>query len=107
MVDHEEERRVKPCTEEIVLINVGTEEDPRLVQIRPTLSSEERERLIALLKNFKDVFAWSYKDIPGIDPEIIQHQIPFAPEGRPVKQKLHRVRLDWALKIKEEVTKLN
>ena len=71
LVDHEEERRVKPCTYEIVLINVGTKEDPRLVQIGATLSSEKHERLIALLKNFKDVFAWSYEDMPGIDPEIV------------------------------------
>ena len=58
--------------DEITIVNVGTEEDPRLVQIESTLSSEERERLVALLKDFKDVFAWSYEDMPGIDPEIVQ-----------------------------------
>ena len=57
--------------DEITTVNVVTEEDPRLVQIRSTLSSEERERLVSLLKDFKDVFAWSYKDMPGIDPEIV------------------------------------
>ena len=69
------------------------------------LSSEERERLVALLKDFKDVFAWSYEDMPGIAPEIVQHRIPLDPDARPVKQKLRRIRPDWALKIKEEVTK--
>ena len=86
-------------------MNIGTEKDPRLVQIGSTLFSEERERLVALLKDFKDVFAWSYEDMPGIDPEIVQHRIPLDPEARPVKQKLRRIRLDWAIKIKEEVTK--
>ena len=71
LVDHEEERHVKPCTDEIVSINVGTEEDPRLVQIGSTLFLEERERLIALLKDFKDVFVWSYENMLGIDPKIV------------------------------------
>lgn len=70
-----------PCVDEIITINMGTEKDPCLVQIGSMLSSEERERLIALLKDFKDAFVWSNKDIPGIDPEIIQHRIPFDPEA--------------------------
>ena len=105
LIDQEQERFVKPLMDEITTVNVGTEKDPRLVQIGSTLSSEERERLVALLKDFKDVFAWSYEDMPGIDPEIVQHWIPLDPEARPVKQKLRRIRPDWALKIKEEVTK--
>ena len=91
--------------DEITTVNVGTEKDPRLVQIGASLASEERERVGALLKDFKEVFAWSYEDMPGIDPEIVQHRIPLDPEARSVKQKLKRIRPDWALKIKEEVTK--
>ncbi|KAF5931579.1 hypothetical protein HYC85_027750 [Camellia sinensis] len=76
LIDREQERLVKPLVDKITSINVGTEKDPRLVQIGPTLSSEERERLVTLLKDFKDVFAWSYEDMPEIDPEIVQHRIP-------------------------------
>ena len=85
LIEQEQERFVKPLMDEITTVNVGTQEDPRLVQIGSTLSLEERERLVALLKDFKDVFAWSYEDMPGIDPEIVQHRIPLDPEGRPVK----------------------
>ena len=97
LIEQEQERVVKPLTDEIITMNIGTDEDPRLVQIGSTLSSEERERLVALLKDFKDVFAGSYEDMPGIDPEIVQHRIPLDPEARPVKQKLRRIRSDWAL----------
>ena len=51
------------------------------------------------------MIAWDNDDMPGIDPEIIQHRIPLDPEARPVNQKLRRIRPNWALKIKEEVTK--
>ena len=104
IIDHEQERFVKPLIDEITTVNIGTEKDPRLVQIGSTLSSEERERLVAFLKDFKDVFAWSYEDMPGIAPEIVQHRIPLDPEARPDKHKLRRIRLDWALKIKDVVT---
>ncbi|GMP54864.1 hypothetical protein CsSME_00019890 [Camellia sinensis var. sinensis] len=85
LIDREEERFVKPFVDEIIAMNVGTEKDPRMVQIGSTLSSEERERLVALLKDFKDVFTWSYEDMPGIDHEIVQHRILLDPEARPVK----------------------
>ncbi|KAF5933295.1 hypothetical protein HYC85_029466 [Camellia sinensis] len=105
LLEQEQERFVKPLVDEITQINVGIEKDPRLVQIGSTLSSKERECLVSLLKDFKDVFTWSYKDMPGIDPEIVQHRIPLDLEARPVKQKLRRIFPDWALKIKEEATK--
>ncbi len=28
-----------------------------------------------LFKEFKDVFAWTYKDLKGIPPELVQHII--------------------------------
>ncbi|KAF5934632.1 hypothetical protein HYC85_030803 [Camellia sinensis] len=86
LINREKERFTKPLADEIIAFNIGTEKDRRLVQFEFMLSSEKYEHLVALLKDFKDVFTWSYEDIPGIDPKI-------------------RIRPDWALKIKEEVTK--
>ena len=105
LIKEKNEKRPRPVFEETVSINLGNEEDPRMVQIGSTLSSEEHEQLVDLLKEFQDVFAWSYEDMPGIDPEIVQHRIPLYPDAKPVKQKLRRIQPDWALKIKEEVTK--
>ena len=51
------------------------------------------------------MFAWSYEDMPGIDPEIAQHHIDTHDHMVPVKKKLRRMRIEWLLKIKEEVTK--
>ena len=60
---------------------------------------------MALLIEFKKVFAWSYEDMPGIDIDIVQHCIPTDPTMKPIKQKLRRMKLEWTLKIKEEVDK--
>ena len=51
------------------------------------------------------MFAWSYGDMPRIDLEIAQHHIDTHDQMVPVKQKLRRMRTEWLLKIKEEVTK--
>jgi hypothetical protein len=37
-----------------------------------------------LFKEFRDVFAWSYEDIPGIDPRIVEHEIRTYPDAKPV-----------------------
>ena len=43
---------------------------------------------IALLKEFKEIFAWSYQDMPGLDTEIVVHRIPVKTECRLVRQAL-------------------
>lgn len=37
---------------------------------KSALSEQEKEELIALLSEYIDVLAWSYEDMPGIDPEV-------------------------------------
>ena len=54
---------------------------------------------------FQEVFAWSYKDMPRIDPKITQHHIDTYDHMVAVKQKLRSMRTEGLLKIKEEVTK--
>ncbi|KAI8550362.1 hypothetical protein RHMOL_Rhmol06G0099900 [Rhododendron molle] len=105
LIEREDERHAQPVKEEIVLINLRDEGYPQITQIGSALFLEEREALVNLLKEFEDVFAWSHADMPGIDPEIVKHRIPFYPDGKPANQKLRRMRPDWVLKIKEEVTK--
>ena len=85
------------------MINLGTEEDKKELKL---VDNPEREEMIALFREYLDVFAWSYKDMPGLDPEIAAHKIPLYPDAKPKKQKLRRMRPDMSLKIKEEVVKM-
>ena len=76
-----------------------------MIQVGNTLTISEKDALVALLKEFKGVFAWSYEDMPGIDTNIAQHCIPTDPTMKPVKQKLRRMKPKWTSMIKEEVEK--
>ncbi|RVW75925.1 hypothetical protein CK203_051825 [Vitis vinifera] len=80
-------------------------DQPRELRIRSDLSTDERDSLIQLLRSYLDVFAWSYEDMPGLDPSIVQHRLPLLPHARPVKQKLRRLHPRWSLQVKEEIQK--
>ncbi|MDP1329313.1 hypothetical protein Q6280_27390, partial [Klebsiella pneumoniae] len=82
---------------------VGTPEEPRELQLGASLDEHERTLFTQLLSEFKDVFAWSYKDMPGIERSIAEHRIPIKPGYKPIKQKLRRLRPEWSLMVKEEI----
>ncbi|XP_039056854.1 LOW QUALITY PROTEIN: uncharacterized protein LOC120199967, partial [Hibiscus syriacus] len=104
MVENED-KQILPHKESTEILNLGTDEDKREIKIGTTLSVGGRQGLIELLQEYKDVFAWSYEDMPGLDTELVVHKLPIKPECKPVQQKLRRMRPEMLLKIKEEVKK--
>ena len=49
---------------------------------------------------------WSYEDIPGIDPSIVEHEIQTCPDARLIRQELRLVNLHKVAVVKAEVEKL-
>lgn len=82
----------------------GTE--PRKVWIATDLTPDEEELLMSTLKEYKDVFAWSYKDLKGVDPTICQHTIPMREDAKPSKQRPYTYNDNFGSKIEEEIDKL-
>ena len=58
-----------------------------------------------MIRSYLDVFAWSYEDMSGLDPSIVQHHLPLLPHVELVKQKLRRLHPHWSLQVKEEIQK--
>ena len=50
-----------------------------------------------ILKKREKVFAWDYEDMPGIDKDIVKHNIPIYPHVSPIKRNQRRLRPEWAL----------
>jgi hypothetical protein len=61
------------------------------INLSANCSPEEVVSYTTLFKEFCDVFAWSYEEMPGIDPSIVVHEIKTYPGIKPVRQKLHPV----------------
>jgi flagellin-specific chaperone FliS len=53
-------------------LNLGIDVEPQLVKINEQLEIGKVMEVEQLLKEFKDVFAWTYKDLKGIAPKLAQ-----------------------------------
>jgi len=100
-----EDQEMGPHQEETELVDLGTGSGKKEVKIGTGMTAPIHEELMALLKNFQDIFAWSYQDMPGLSSDIVQHRLPLNRKCSPVKQKLRRMKPETSLKIKEEVKK--
>ena len=81
----QETREIKPHEEILERVNLGEDGEEKHVKIGTSLTKEMQERLYSLLREFKDVFAWSYQDMPGLDPDVVQHKLPLKPECSMIK----------------------
>ena len=80
-----EDKKVTPISGNTEVIDFGAPDQPKEIKIGSFLSPNGRGRLIDLLRSCLDVFAWSYEDMLGLDPIIVQHHLPILPHARPVK----------------------
>ena len=88
---------------EINRTHVGDGEERKEVKVGTGMSISIRDELVALLRDYQDIFAWSYQDMLGLSPNIVQHRLPLNPGCSPIKRKLWRMKPKMSLKIKEEV----
>jgi len=100
IVAHEDQEMGPHQEETELVVDLGTGSGKKEVKIGTGMTAPIREELMALLKNYQDIFAWSYQDMSGLSFDIVQHRLPLNPECSPVKQKLRRMKPDTSLKIK-------
>ena len=83
--------------------------DPRKIEnvyIGVDCSPDEIKEYTELFKEFHDIFTWSYKEILGIDPRIVEQEIKTYTDAKLVRQHLRVVNPRKALAIKDEIEKL-
>ena len=88
----QEESAIQPHKEPVETINLGTEVDKKEVKIDTNLETNVKYRLIQMLRDYVEIFAWSYKDMLGLDTDIVVHRLPTKEGCPPVKQKVRRMR---------------
>jgi hypothetical protein len=55
--------------------NLGINVEPHMVKINAQLEIGKVLEVEQLLKEFKDVVVWTYKNLKGIPPKLTQHKI--------------------------------
>lgn len=91
------------------LETIDLSDDPstqRPISISVHLTGKEKEDLTCLLKEFKDVFAWSYEEMFGLDPNLVSHTLNIELGTKPVVQLRRNFHPEVEMQIKVEIEKL-
>ena len=79
---------------------------PKPVFISSQLTTQEKEQLVALLKRYVDVFAWTYEEMPGLDPGLVVHSLDMDSGVNLVVQPARVFHTEVKAQITQEVRKL-
>ena len=78
---------LSPASEELETINLSSDPNVELpISISSLLSLSKKAQLIPLLKEYRDVFAWQYEEMPGLDPDLVAHALNVDPGTNPIVQ---------------------
>ena len=80
MIEEKEEEKV----EALETMELVDGEPTKTTRIGMTISADMKKKLVQLLKENLDIFAWSHENMPGISTEIIQHKLNVDLEKKPV-----------------------
>jgi len=98
------DERLEPKEETTVV--VLCQDERQCTYIGGSMPEGLLSKLITVLCNNKDLFAWKPFDIPGIDPEVICHKLSVCRETRPVSQKRRKLGEEKRKAAIEETEKL-
>ena len=90
-------------------IPINISSNPKVTEnlmIGADCSPEEIQIYTTLFKEYQGIFAWTYEEMPGIDPWIVEHEIKTYLNVKPVRQKLRAINPKKAPAIKAEIEKL-
>ena len=97
-----EEKGIEECDS----YNLGIDDDPKMVRVGKACTQQEREDMLKLLSEYKDIIAWSYEELKIYDPEIMTHDILLKPDAKPFRQRQRPVNPIIEPLIMKEVQKL-
>lgn len=92
--------------DELVKINLESRDDPNPTFLSAQLSQEEKESVRNILIEYIDCFSWSYKEMSGLDIEVIVHKLAINPKFSLEKQTSRKIKFDLEEKFINETKKL-
>ncbi|CAJ2630140.1 unnamed protein product [Trifolium pratense] len=87
-------------------VDIGDGSVKRPTYISANIDPTLREKMVELLKKYRDCFAWDYNEMPGLSRNLVEHRLPLRPDKKPVKQLPRRFAPEIMTKIKAEIERL-
>ena len=99
--------KLSPNNEELEIVNLSDDHNMELpISTNPLLTPPKKKELMALLKEYRNVFTWQYEEMPDIDPGMVAHTLSIEPGAKPVVQPRRIFHPDVEAQIFQEVKKL-
>ena len=80
----EEHRMVTELVEKLEEILLDDSKLDRTTKIGTFANLAVRQALTTFLRNNRDIFAWSHKDMPRIDSSVMVHRLNMSPSFPPI-----------------------
>ncbi|CAJ2679325.1 unnamed protein product [Trifolium pratense] len=87
-------------------VDIGDGSVKRPTYISANIDPTLKEKMVELLKKYRDCFAWDYNEMPGLSRNLVEHRLPLRPDKKPVKQLPRRFAPEIMTKIKAEIERL-
>ncbi|XP_026396131.1 uncharacterized protein LOC113290764 [Papaver somniferum] len=94
-----------PTVEKLIEVQIGDGKHKKTF-VGADLPAHERDGLITLLRANVDVFAWSFAEMPGTDPNVACHRLNIDEKFHPVRQKIRNMAQRKKDGVTAEVEKL-
>jgi hypothetical protein len=83
-------------------VNIGTSEEPMLIKVGKTTHIDERNEIVKLLKEYRDVLAFSYDELKVYREDVI----PLKEGTKPFRQKLRQLNPKLAPLVQKELQEM-
>ncbi|XP_071900894.1 uncharacterized protein [Coffea arabica] len=96
---------LKPLPKHLKYAYLGEEETLPVI-ISAGLSKVQEEKLLRVLREYKQAIGWTIADIKGISPAVCMHRIRLEENAKPVRQAQRRLNPLMMEVVKKEILKL-
>nr|CAH66649.1 OSIGBa0146I21.6 [Oryza sativa]CAH66655.1 OSIGBa0092J07.1 [Oryza sativa] len=87
-------------------VDIGDGTKPRPTFVNKNVRADHKVKIIELLKEYVDCFAWEYHEMLGLSRELVEHRLPIKPGFRPYKQPPRHFNPLLYDRVKEEIDRL-
>jgi hypothetical protein len=84
-------------------VNIGTQENPKFVEIGDYWNDETVEKIVDLLHEYQNLFPNTLSDMKGIVGELGELKIPLKPGAKLVRQRCYQLNMKYKEKVKAEI----
>ncbi|XP_024013387.1 uncharacterized protein LOC112087750 [Eutrema salsugineum] len=100
------ETRTEPVCDAVDSVCIDEACPERCVEIGAKLEEPLRSKLLSLLKENINTFAWTAEDMSGINIDVTCHELNMDPSFKPIKQKRRKLGPERAKAVNDEVERL-